>query len=338
MKQFFLSMLFCSTFLFNQTVFAQKDSSFIRKEKREIVIQNDNDNEKRIIVQVDGDDVTINGKPYNGEMGELGDNVIIRKFSFDGDDEENGFQQKTEETSDSIAFLGVMTKAADNSGAEITEVSPNTAAENAGLKSGDVILKIDDQKITDPAALTDAVKNHKPYDEVEILFLRNGKEKKTKATLQLKKVNRRKIFMMQSGGPMKRAKIKDPTSKPKLDEMDINVDIAELLGENGFGNDNVFSFNFPNKEKLGLKIQDTEEEKGVKVLEVVEKSLAAKAGLEKDDVIIEIDGEKISNTDQARTRLKLKEEKVSYLLKINRKGSIKTIEIKKPKKLKTADL
>jgi serine protease Do len=335
MKQFFLSMLFCSTFLLNQTVFAQKDSSFTRKEKREIIIQNDNDNEQRIIVQVDGDGVKINGKSYTGEMG---DNVIIRKFNFDGDDEENGFQQKTEVTSDSIAFLGVMTKAADNSGAEITEVSPNTAAENAGLKSGDVILKIDDQKITDPSALNDAVKNHKPYDEVEILFLRNGKEKKTKATLQLKKVSRRKIFMMQSGGSMKSAKIKDPTSKPKLDEMEINVDIAELLGESGFDNDNVFSFNFPSKEKLGLKIQDTEEEKGVKVLEVVEKSLAAKAGLEKDDVIIEIDGEKISNTDQARTRLKLKEEKVSYLLKINRNGSIKTIEIKKPKKLKTADL
>ena len=90
--------------------------------------------------------------------------------------------------------------------------------------------------------------------------------------------------------------------------------------------------------KLGLKIQDTEEEKGVKILEVVENSIAAKAGLEKDDIIIEIDGEKISNTDQARTRLKLKEEKISYLLKVSRKGSIKTIEIKKPKKLKTADL
>jgi len=335
MKQFFLSALFCTALLFNQTLFAQKDSSFIRKEKREIVIQNDNDNEKRIIVQVDGDDVTINGKPYNGEMG---DNVNIRKFSFDGDNEDNGFQQKTEETSDSIAFLGVMTKAADNGGAEITEVSPNTAAEKAGLKSGDVILKIDDQKITDPETLTAAVKNHKPYDEVEILYSRNGKEKKTRATLQLKKVNRRKIIMMQSGRPMKRPEIKDPTGKPKLDEMDINVDIAELLGENGFGNDNVFSFNFPNKGKLGLKIQDTEEEKGVKILEVVENSIAAKAGLEKDDIIIEIDGEKISNTDQARTRLKLKEEKISYLLKVSRKGSIKTIENKKPKKLKTADL
>jgi serine protease Do len=50
-----------------------------------------------------------------------------------------------------------------------------------------------------------------------------------------------------------------------------------------------------------LKIQDTEEGTGVKVLDVEAASAAATAGLMKDDVITEIGGVKVTNTDEART-------------------------------------
>jgi serine protease Do len=243
-----------------------------------------------------------------------------------------------EEEADSIAFLGVMTTTAEKNGAEITEVSENTAAEKAGLKAGDVIVKLDGESIEDPAALTNAVKKHKPNDKVEIVYWRGGKEKKTTATLELKKVMRKKIFMMQPGVPLKKFELRDPTGKPKLDEMDINVDIAELMGEDFLNNDNGFSYSFSKKEKLGLKLQDTENEKGVKVLEITDNSLASKSGLEKNDIIIEIDGKTIANTDEARIQLKLKEDKNIYKVKINRNGSIKTFEITRPKKLKTVDL
>ena len=182
------------------------------------------------------------------------------------------------------------------------------------------------------------MKKHKPNDKVEIVYWRDGKEKKTTATLQLKKVMRKKIFMMQSGVPMKKFELKDPTAKQKLDEMDINVDIAELLGDDFLSNDNGFSYSFSKKEKLGLKIQDTENEKGVKILEITENSLASKSGLEKDDIIIDIDGKTIANTDEARVQLKLKEDKNAYKVKVDRKGSVKTFEITRPKKLKTVDL
>ncbi len=143
---------------------------------------------------------------------------------------------------------------------------------------------------------------------------------------------------MQSGVPLKKFELRDPTGKPKLDEMDINVDIAELLGEDFLNNDNGFSYSFSKKEKLGLKLQDTENEKGVKVLEITDNSLASKSGLEKNDIIIEIDGKTIANTDEARIQFKLKEDKNIYKVKINRNGSIRTLEITRPKKLKTVDL
>jgi serine protease Do len=334
----FCSFAFFSAIVFSGlTTYAQQEESpsTIKKEKREIIIRNNNDEEQRIIVQMDGDAVTINGKPIDGERN---GNVIIRKFNFDDVNMENGMLKKLEEESDSSAFLGVMTMSAENGGAEITDVSENSAAAKAGLKEDDVIIKMAGQPIEDSESLVQAVQKQKPNDQVEIVFLRNGKEKKTTATLQLKKASRKKIVMMQQGVPLKKFELKDPTGKPKLDEMDINVDIAELIGEDFLSNDNGFSYSFSKKEKLGLKLQDTENEKGVKVLEITDNSLASKSGLEKDDIIIDIDGKTISNTDEARIQFKLKEDKNTYKVKVDRKGSVKTFEITRPKKLKTIDL
>ena len=342
MKHLFFSITILFSLFSTVTVWAQEEqpSSSIKKEKKEIIINSNGDEEQRIVVQVDGDGVTINGKPYKPEDGKS--NVIIKKFRIDDMDNDNDeVYNNTAETTDSIAFLGVMTKSADDKGAEITDITENTAAEKAGLQVGDIITRLGNQKVEDPSSLADAVKSYHPKDEVDIVFLRNGKEKKTKATLQLKKViKRKKIFLMQSGTPFSKPTPKDPTAKPKLDEFDINVDIPELLGE-GFaldGKDLNFNFNGNKKEKLGLKLQDTDGEKGVKVLDVVENSAAAKSGLQKDDVIIAIDGEKTTNTDEARVQLKMQDDKNKYSIKAKRNGAVMNFEISKPKRLKTIDL
>jgi serine protease Do len=104
-------------------------------------------------------------------------------------------------------------------------------------------------------------------------------------------------------------------------------------------NDYSFAFDgFPRKQKLGLKIQDTEEGNGVKVLLVEDSSAAAIAGLKKDDVIIEIGGEKVTNTDEARDQLQENREKSTYVIKARRNNTEMKFDIKIPKKLKTANL
>ena len=109
--------------------------------------------------------------------------------------------------------------------------------------------------------------------------------------------------------------------------------LQELQGQLGDIN-----INFPRRQKLGLKIQDTEEGNGVKILEVQDSSAAATAGLKKDDIITEIGGEKVTNTDEAREQLQENNEKGTYPIKAKRNGSEMTFTIKIPKKLKTTNL
>ena len=107
------------------------------------------------------------------------------------------------------------------------------------------------------------------------------------------------------------------------------------------GNDNNFQMigdMFPRHQKLGLKIQDTEDGNGVKVIDVDNNSPADKAGLKKDDIITEVGGKKIKNTDEARDQLQENAEKAAYNIKAKRNGNEMNFDIKIPKKLKTANL
>jgi serine protease Do len=72
-------------------------------------------------------------------------------------------------------------------GALIDEAQPGTPAAEAGLKSGDVITKLNGQEIKDPADLTRHVGSLKPGEKVELSFLRDGTEKTVSVTLATQK-------------------------------------------------------------------------------------------------------------------------------------------------------
>jgi serine protease Do len=99
-----------------------------------------------------------------------------------------------------------------------------------------------------------------------------------------------------------------------------------------------FFNSFPRKPKVGLQIQDVEEGNGVKILDVEEETPASKAGLQKEDIIIEVDGKELKNVDELRTKLKDFKEGDSFKVKYKRGNKSQTAEIKLPKKLKTANL
>ena len=90
--------------------------------------------------------------------------------------------------------------------------------------------------------------------------------------------------------------------------------------------------------KLGLSVQDTDDGKGVKILEVDEDSNAAKAGLKEDDVITEINGKAVNSADEVARIVRENKDKTSMMLKLQRSGKTQNIEVKIPRKLKTADL
>jgi S1-C subfamily serine protease len=69
------------------------------------------------------------------------------------------------------------------SGVYVTGFGDNSGAEDAGLKVGDVITKIDNTAVTDFADLSIAIGSKRPGDKVAVTYLRNGKENTTTVTL-----------------------------------------------------------------------------------------------------------------------------------------------------------
>ena len=60
--------------------------------------------------------------------------------------------------------------------------------------------------------------------------------------------------------------------------------------------------------------------------------------LQKDDIVIEIAGKKVANTDEVREKLHDNTEKSAYNIKATRNGNAMSFDIKIAKKLKTANL
>ncbi|MBD0280240.1 MAG: PDZ domain-containing protein, partial [Flavisolibacter sp.] len=90
--------------------------------------------------------------------------------------------------------------------------------------------------------------------------------------------------------------------------------------------------------KLGLSVQDTDDGKGVKVLEVDEESNAAKAGVKEDDVITHVNDKEVNSTDEITRAVREARDKSSIMLRVLRNGKTKNIEVRTPRRLKTTDL
>ncbi len=315
----------------------KKQSDAPNIQKKEMIIMGDDGQNMEMKVEIKGDKVILNGKEIedlgNGKMKVDGQKKII---ILNGNDIINknlasSENKNIEETIDSIAFLGVVTEE-DLNGARISEVVKESAAEKAGLEFGDIITSIDNEKIEGPQSLTEKIQSHKPYDLIKIGYLRNGKKKSTSCSLQFKKRIERKIIVKKNG--VKTDDNVDIFQMPKT--TDGTIDISGMV--EGLNLEDLNLKLFPNKQKLGIKIQDTEDENGVKVIDVSNESLGEKSGLLKDDIISEIGGEKIKNTDDARYQLREVAEKKAYNVKVMRNGKEMMIEIKNPKELKTVDL
>jgi serine protease Do len=364
-------LLVALTFL-SLSAFAQEDKEVIiekridaekpsNKKTQEIIIRSKGDNNKKVTVEINGEKITINGKPI-AEFKD--DDITINKRNimvFDGKNRMmfeprdmevffDGPMKGRLQTSSSSAFLGVSTAVINEdkndtkpNGAAITNITSGSAAEKAGLKVDDIITKIDDTKIASPLDLTEAIAAKKPKDVVTVTYKRDGKETTTKATLGERKGSFASTYSFS--GPrgdvrsfsMPRIEVQPRELNRSLERLE---ELKALKGfdMNGLGQMDNFNFAFSNRPKIGLKIQDVEEGSGVKVLGTEEESPAEKAGLKKDDIITEINGKVVNNTDDARELLKPEENKNNYTIKAKRNGTAMSFDVKIPKKLKTANL
>jgi len=313
----------------------EKESKDKKKEVEQITIIRKNDSKEKTVIEINGDKITVNGKPIE-DLKEDGDITVHRNkfktlqglnsYSFPGGGQsyswDNGHDDAFRffgDADENRAMLGVVTEEVEG-GVKVTEVTNESAAKKAGIKEGDIITKIGDTKIEDPDQLSEAVRKHKPGEKVTVTLLRDKKEQKV--TTELGKWKGVSAFGYAPGQNF------------KMDMPDYNELLAPKI--QGIPRQNwAFSGGAP---RLGLSVQDTDEGKGVKVIEVDEESNAAKAGIKENDIVTHFNDKEVNSADEVAKMVKENKDKISINFKIKRDGKTQNIEVKMPRKLKTADL
>jgi serine protease Do len=170
----------------------------------------------------------------------------------------------------------------------VTRVTPNSPAQKAGLRVGDIVTQIDGQKIDSANAIIDYVSAHGVGDKVTVHYQRDGKPGTLQVTL----------------GELTAEAGREPQvdqDKIGLSMQTLNPEVARLLGLD------------PST-------------KGAVVTEVIPNSRAAKAGLRAEDVIIEVDRKPVATSPEAIAILK-ENPKAGHLLRIRRNGAATYVTI-----------
>lgn len=317
------------------SLLAQKEDkgSKDKKDAEQIIITRKGNTDEKIVVEVNGDKVLVNGKELN--EGDKDADISVRRhkikdvWAYGVGNQAMSFNNvKGFNMDENRAMLGVTTEKADE-GTEVQSVTKESGAEKAGLKEGDIITKVDDKKIEDPDDLSAAIKTHKPGDKVSVTYLRDKKEQKATAELSKWKGVNVYTFSTPNGGNF----------NFNMKDMNMGEIMPHLPRVQGLQGVPGLSWNWNgNGPKLGLSVQDTEDGNGVAVLGVDEDGNAAKAGIKEEDVITEVDGKAVNSADEIAKLMRDNKEKTSVKVKLLRKGKAENVEVKIPRKLKTADL
>ncbi|HSQ54132.1 MAG TPA: M6 family metalloprotease domain-containing protein [Gemmata sp.] len=145
-----------------------------------------------IVVQVDGKGVATAAEARDVLRGKLAGEVV--KLSVTRGDTTLDLSAKLKPTTKPMtltsattgrAVLGVtLGDAGPNGGVRLDDITTGGAAERAGLKLGDVILKIDGQKIDGAAGFRDHVVNKSPGDRLDLYVERGEKLLEMRAVLE----------------------------------------------------------------------------------------------------------------------------------------------------------
>lgn len=183
-------------------------------------------------------------------------------------------------------------------GALVTELTPDSPAEKAGIKAGDVITKVNGTEIRDGRHLTVLVSQNAPDSEVAVDYLREGKASVAKVKLGLR-----------------------PNTA---------LAGAEAAGRNDDGvlnGVNVGDITPQVRDELKLPARI----KGVIITQIDPESAAAKQGLREGDLVLELNRKPVATSDEA-VRLSEQIEGPKVLLLIWRDGRTRYLVIDESKK------
>ena len=145
-------------------------------------------------------------------------------------------------------------------GVTISNVVPGSGAAIAGLKKGDVIAKLNNQKIKTASDVSEALENTKNGDAVNVVFFRDGV--KVSDFVKLGEIESTKLVK-------KRA-----TTFNDIKERKINC------------------------AALGVYTGTSSKTKGARIIRIIENSGAQRAGLQRNDIITSLDNVYLKNYDE----------------------------------------
>jgi serine protease Do len=176
-------------------------------------------------------------------------------------------------------------------GALVGQVVPDSPAEKAGIKAGDVIISYSGKEISQMSMLPAMVASTNVGEKAELVLIRDGK--KQNITVEIGRMEDKEAIL---------AGTETGTSKKLgITVQEITPKIAESLG--------------------------IEEVHGLIVNNVDSSSAAAEAGIMRGDILLEINRERVDNIADYKKSLQAAEEKKSILLLIERDHNTRFVVI-----------
>ncbi len=175
----------------------------------------------------------------------------------------------------------------------VSRVMPNSPADKAGIHVGDVITQIDGQKIESATDVVDYVSGKKVGARLAVSLIRDGKASKSQMTLAELPANPYAL------------------EEPQVTKEKIGVQLQTLTPEMA--------------SALGL----APDSRGAVVTDVEPNSVAAKAGLQPEDLIVEVDRKQVAGADEVAAALHASG-KATHLLKVHRAGSYLFVTVGRP--------
>ncbi len=173
----------------------------------------------------------------------------------------------------------------DSQGIVVGDVSPNSPAKAAGIQRGDIILDVNGKPVTDSNQLRMSISMMQPGTELKLKTLRNGTERD--ATVKLAEM---------------------PTESAKADTND------DPSGSKALDGVEVSSLNSRTARQLGIP----DSTKGVVVTDIDPASKMADSGLQKGDVIQEVNHQSVGSVSEFQSAVR--KAGSDPLLLVNREG------------------
>jgi Do/DeqQ family serine protease len=181
----------------------------------------------------------------------------------------------------------------DTRGVIVSSVSPDSAADRAGLKRGDVITTFNGQAVHDMNSLRNRVADAGPGTTAELVIVRDGAEKHVSAKLEELDARR----LARRGGDEG-----ENDREGESDKAALGISVAPVTPE-------VASrLNLP-KDAHGVVVQDVDPD-----------GRAVDAGIRPGDVIVEVNRQPVKSVDELRAAVRRSTDKPTLLL-INRQGA-----------------